>query len=74
MLVTTHCEEETEALSEAETEDTEGKYKVIIKKGEELGVTLDHEDGTFVLRGYMSEESDGCTVGHIRYHTVEARA
>ena len=34
-------------------------------------VGFDHEDSTFILRGYMSEESDGCTVGHIRYHTLD---
>ena len=51
-------EEETEALSEAETEDTEGKYKVIIKKGEELGVTLDHEDGTYDAGETVSFSTD----------------
>ena len=40
-------EEETEDLSETETEEAEGRYKVNIVKGEELGITLDHEDGTY---------------------------
>ena len=39
-------EEETED-PETETEDMDGKYKVVIAKGEELGVTLDHEDGIY---------------------------
>ena len=48
---------ETEAVSEAaaedeteeetETEQPSGEYKVTITEGEDLGVKLDHEDGTY---------------------------
>ena len=38
--------EETEA-EETETEEPSGEYKVTITEGEDLGVELDHEDGTY---------------------------
>ena len=37
--------EETE--TETETEQPSGEYKVTLTKGEDLGVKLDHEDGTY---------------------------
>ena len=38
--------EDLEEESETETEG-EGKYKVTITRGEDLGISLDHEDGTY---------------------------
>ncbi len=42
----TETELESESESESETEK-EGEYEVKITRGEELGVTLDHEDGSY---------------------------